>query len=181
MPNYCNNHANIYGSVEKIKAIADVINSNSEKGLFESLVPECEDWGCKWDVSIRGAYIDIHDEEILISFETAWNSPINFFVEMAKKYKVSVNVLYDESGCDFAGEADIDEEGGLDDRCYTYLEGLYQRGSDMFYDEVRSQLDYLFEDNDEPPTKEYVEEWLHFMNQEELIELIREYEDKLAK
>lgn len=187
MPNWCNNHANVYGTKDEIKKIVDVLDASTDgnryadANLFESLVPECKDWGCKWDVAIRQAYIDNNEEEICLSFETPWSPPLNFFQEMAKKYNVVINVLYDEPGNDFAGEADIDREGNIDNREYEYLKGLYYRGDDIFWDEVRSQLDYMLEEDDEPITYERVAKWLHFMTDADLYDLIMEYEDKLVK
>lgn len=199
MPNWCNNYATVYGSKDEIKKIADILDANPNGYLFESLVgidptvsreeydegkwydSNCEYWGCKWDVSIRSACIDVNDEEITLSFETPWSPPLNFFQEMAKKYNVVINVLYDEPGNDFAGEADIDREGNIDNREYEYLEGLYHRGDDIFWDEVRSQLDYMIEEDDEPITHERVAKWLHFMTDADLYDLVQEYEDKLVK
>jgi len=199
MPNWCSNYATIYGSKEEIKKIADIINANAKGDLFKSLVginpyiskeeydaggwynSNCAYWGCKWDVPIQEAHIDIEEEEIRISFDTAWSPPLNFYIELSKRFNISLNAIYDEPGCDFAGEIDIDEDGNIDNREYEYLEGLYHRGDDYVWDEVRSQLDYLIEEHEEPITYEYVAKWLHFMTDADLYDLVQEYEDKLVK
>lgn len=180
MPNWCNNHATIYGSKEEIKKIADIIDANADGNLFEPLVGRLDNWGCKWDVRMSEADVQFYDEEIALFFDTAWSPPLDFYEELAKKYGVSIEADYNEPGCDFAGSASIDKEGNIDNREYKYLEGLYHRGDDYFWDEVRSQLDDMIEEYDEP-THEDVAEWLHFMTDAELYDLIKEYEDKLAK
>lgn len=199
MPNWCSNYVTVYGSKNEIKKIADILDANPNGYLFESLVgvdptvsreeydegkwydSNCEYWGCKWDVTIKDAYIDFEDEEIRLSFDTAWSPPLNFYKELCKRFNISLNADYNEPGCDFAGEINIDEQGNVDDRCYQYLEGLYHRGDDYFWDEVRSQLDYMIEEYDEPITYEHVAEWLHFMTDADLYDLVQEYEDKLVK
>lgn len=192
MPNWCSNHLNLYGSKEEIKKITDILDANLKYeedgvieygGMFESLVGKDPDlyWGCKWDVLIKNAYIDFYDDEIRLSFDTPWSPPINFYRELAKKFNIYLNAIYDEPGCDFAGEIDIDEYGNEDSREYKYLEGIYYRGDDIFWDEVRSQLDYMLEEYDKPVTYEYVAEWLHFVEDAELYDFIMEYEDKLVK
>jgi len=208
MPNWCSNHLNLYGSKEEIKKITDILNANLKYeedgvvkygGMFESLVGKdpnvseeeynagawydsnCEYWGCKWDVTIKEAYIDFEEEEIRLSFDTPWSPPFSFYKELAKKFNIYLNAIYDEPGLDFAGEINIDEEGNVDNREYKYLEGIYHRGDDIFWDEVRSQLDYMLEEYDKPVTYEYVAEWLHFVEDAELYDFIMEYEDKLVK
>lgn len=196
MPNWCSNYATICGSKEAIKNIKDVLDTNADGDLFESLVgidpniskeaydnggwysSNCDFWGCKWDVKIKNAYTDIYDEEIRLSFDTPWSPAVGFCEQLAKKYNVSVNLLYDEPGNDFAGELDIDEDGNVHNREYKYLEGIYHRGDDIFWDEVRSQLDYMFEEG-EDVTAEYIAEWLPFMTDADLHDLLQEYEDKL--
>lgn len=199
MPNWCSNYATIYGSKKEIKKIADIINANAEGNLFKSLVgidpniskeeydaggwynSNCEYWGCKWDVSIQEACIDFEEEAIRMSFETAWSPPINFYIELTNRFNIYLSAIYEEPGCDFAGEIDIDEDGNIDNREYEYLEGIYHRGDEIFWDEVRSQLDYMIEEHEEPVTYERVAKWLHFMTDADLYDLIQEYEDKLVK
>lgn len=199
MPNWCSNYATIYGSKKQIKKIADIINANAEGNLFKSLVgidpniskeeydaggwynSNCEYWGCKWDVSIQEACIDFEEEEIRMSFDTAWSPPINFYIELTNRFNIYLSAIYEEPGCDFAGEIDIDEDGNIDNREYEYLEGIYHRGDEIFLDEVRSQLDYMIEEHEEPVTYERVAKWLHFMTDADLYDLIQEYEDKLVK
>ena len=108
MPNWCNNYATIYGSKEQIKKIADIIDANAEGSLFKSLVgidpniskeeydaggwynSNCEYWGCKWDVPMELGYIDIEEEEIRLSFDTAWSPPLNFYIELSKRFNAHI-------------------------------------------------------------------------------------------
>ena len=152
MPNWCSNYATIYGSKEQIKTIADVIKANTDGKLFEPLVGMLDNWGCKWDVNMREADVLFYDEEITLFFDTAWSPPLDFYEELAKKYGVTIEAEYDEPGNDFAGSASIDEEGNIDNRCYGYLEGLYIRDGDFFWDQVRSQLDYMIDEHEEKPS-----------------------------
>ena len=196
MPNWCSNYVTISGSKKEIKKIADILDANSEGNLFESLVgidpnisreeydnggwynSNCDFWGCKWDVPIELAHINIEEEEIRLSFDTAWSPPFNFYIELSKRFNTSLNAIYDEPGLDFAGEVDIDEDGNVHNREYKYLEGIYHRGDEYFWDEVGRQLDYMLEEG-EDVTAKYIAEWLPFMTDADLYDLLQEYEDKL--
>lgn len=179
MPNWCNNSIVINGDKDKIKQIRDVLETmdktTTETGVFEALVGRDEDiteeqyqnggwynhnvnrFGCKWDVSYENAVIDGDDEYITMNPDTAWSPPEGFCRLLGLKYGVSVNLEYSEPGNYYAGRYNINENGDEFSESYDYLEGLYHIDEDYFWMEVRNDLEYLFDGEDNPKS---VEEWL---------------------
>lgn len=179
MPNWCNNSIVINGDKDKIKQIRDVLETmdktTTETGIFEALVGRDENiteeqyqnggwydhninrFGCKWDVSYENAVIDGDDEYITMNPDTAWSPPEGFCRLLALKYGVSINLEYSEPGNYFAGRFIIDENGDEESESYDYLEGLYHIDEDYFWMEVRNNLEYLFDGEDNPKS---VGEWL---------------------
>jgi len=49
---------------------------------------------------------------------------------------------YEEPGCDFAGTIEVNGDGSLRDRCFTYLEGIYRQDADRLWD---VEINDLFE------------------------------------
>jgi hypothetical protein len=174
MPNWCNNYIEIEGvGVSKIK---EILEANPLGSMFELLVGKyaegqteeeyqqtwydtnCDRWGCKWDVEIDLDSINFFEDHFMsMNLQTAW-SPCNDFLRLLhQKYSVFVKNDYSETGNDFAGTFEIDEDGEVDN-CYSYLEGLYHSDYDYFIMEVQNQIEYLKDDNeDEIPS---VDEWL---------------------
>jgi hypothetical protein len=203
MPNWCNNSIVINGDKDKIKQIRDVLETmdktTTETGIFEALVGRDENiteeqyqnggwynhninrFGCKWDVSYENAVIDGDDEYITMNPDTAWSPPEGFCRLLALKYGVSVNLEYSEPGNYFAGRFNIDENGEEISESYDYLEGLYHIDEEYFWMEVRNDLEYLFDDEDEPKS---VEEWLQDFSfvraghKSELIDLYNEVKEQ---
>ena len=92
-------------------------------------------WGTKWDAC--SAYVDTdEDNEIRIIFQTAWSPPSDWLYGLFKKLEgieVSVQLLYDEPGMDFAGSVFRDIDGEI----YEYEGRIYQvdyEGNEVFYD-----------------------------------------------
>lgn len=98
-------------------------------------------WGTKWDAC--SAYIDTNNDdlfatnlEIRINFQTAWSPPSDWLYSFLKKLEgmeVSVQLLYDEPGMDFAGSVVREMDGEV----YEYEGRIYQvdyEGNELFYD-----------------------------------------------
>lgn len=115
------------------------MNEQYDKNWYDT---NCENWGTKWDISTDEAINGIYDEEITLSFLSAWSPPINFCKLLSGKYKVNVLISYSEGGCDFAGLATFENGVILDDECYNYMEGLYRFSKDEFWHEVEYQIEY---------------------------------------
>lgn len=178
MPNWCSNNIVITGNSDSLSKIKRVIEENTNRGLFDSLVGHlpsgmteedyqknwydinCERWGCKWDVEIDfywDSEIDFEKDNgfIHLYIDTAW-SPCNGFLRLlSEKYGVDVENNYSESGNDFAGVFTI-ADGNESDECYEYLEGLYHIDYDTFISEVEIQLEWMAEDGNTPGLEEWI-------------------------
>jgi hypothetical protein len=199
MPNWCSNSITINGDKKQISIIKHALESNKDKGVFETLVgrePRFTDeqyengawydsnvgyWGTKWDVSYDDSNIVYDEQSISLSPDTAWSPPIEFCNNLVKMYKVSVHIFYSEPGIGFCGETNIylDEEGTLfsDDTEYGYLEGLYILDNDLFWSEVEYYVD-AYGENDEDSVENYVDELFPFITNEDkksIIEQINEH------
>jgi hypothetical protein len=180
MPNWCWNEITISGDVTKIVEALESIENKEENNLFKTLidVPQDEyerDWyntnlkwfGTKWDVSHEGCDPqEIDDECIVLSPSTAWSPPIEFGVNLAKKYGVEVDMYYHESGMDFCGKTYIKSDGEYTEEDYDYMEGLYNFDADYFWVEIESCIEYAKEDG------QSVEEFL------EVYDYLPEYDKK---
>ena len=142
MPNWCNNHINIYGGERIIKILTNVIKSINQpdenveqgegeqrEGLFRTLIgvpPEMSkddynlNWydtnigwfGTKWDVHISNDCFNFSKDEIEFSCETAWSPPIEFLRNLCQMYKVNAYIFYSEPGMAFSGETKLIWEDG---------------------------------------------------------------------
>lgn len=192
MPNWCFNQLEIVGSntqllnaLELLKEegkkeltfniakpqphnlYKDSISSDDVEKLNAAGIPNWYDWniynwGTKWDAC--NSYIDLQDEFLDITFETAWSPPIGWFyalVDRLKEKKIDVRVLlkYHEEGMGFCGSILMEEdyelyeyEGAIkliqEDVGYyvSYDEKLGQyrneKGQFVKYDSVINDFDY---------------------------------------
>lgn len=121
MPNWCDNSVTIYNNDKsKIDAIEATLKSDEPK-LFHTILPmpdseaenwynwNCGNWGSKWDASIVD-WGRNDDNEIWVSFESAWSPPIALYDYMHMN-DYDVRAIYNEPGMGFAGLY----EGGNDD------------------------------------------------------------------
>ena len=61
-----------------------------------------ENWGTKWDVSELD--IEYDDEQLELTFSTAWSPPEGIMQELKDKYPdLSFSCFYDEPGMEVAG------------------------------------------------------------------------------
>ena len=198
MPNWCSNQITIYGDKKGLKQLKSIFNDmdkNNEK-VFESLIgrskPDLskEEWeagswyngnidhfGCKWDVHYGSLNLEVDEDSITISPETAWSPPDMFCRELSKIYNVSVEILYSEPGSDFAGKSIFtpDDETTED---YTYREGLYVLDNESFWYEIQSDLEYGIE---EEQTAEEFADGYPYVSESDRLEIISLFNEELEK
>lgn len=162
MPNWCSNRATISGPAPVIAEIRAIMETE-EKELLNWMVPQpnfegdqdwyswnIANWGTKWDIC--DAYIDqaTEEDEITISFSTAWAPPVDaFHTWAATDGRVQFTLEYWEPGCAFVGSANYDGDY-LDD---DYIDG----GQDQDAYRQRASADWGYEEWDEEP--EPLTEW----------------------
>jgi len=111
MPNWCYNNVIISKvSEEKRK---EIINSALSGRLLNFLVPEPQDntntwyqwrisnWGTKWEAEIHSIYEE--GEDLMITFETPWNPPLEALARGAEEHKFHFDITYEEEGCGLSG------------------------------------------------------------------------------
>lgn len=152
MPNWCLNYLNVTGHNGQIEEIRDAFCKETPferligSPQLDSRLSAIEKYGTKWDIQPCEPS-DIHYLKdgmatFSVSFETAWSPPMPFLVAMCEKYNVSATMEYEEPGCDFAGTIEVNGDGSLCDRCFTYLEGIYRQDEDRLWD---VEINDLFE------------------------------------
>jgi hypothetical protein len=105
MPNWCSNEITISGDVTKIVQALESIENKEDRNLFKTLidVPQDEyekDWyntnlkwfGTNWDVSHEESDPQEFDGGLVLTPNSAWSPPIEFCVNLAKKYGVEVEL-----------------------------------------------------------------------------------------
>lgn len=197
MPNWCYNHIVVKGESNDIKRISNIIENLKEEEdiLFQSLIglPEGTDvekyndnwydinvkwFGTKWDVGID--FVEkIEEDYILFSGDTAWSPPINFCIELSKKYNVQVEMYFEEHGWDCCGKCWIDSNGGNKEEIYSYHKGVYFfKGFQDWYDrEWEYESEYLLEEineEDNPDLQEVIKKSFPFLKNEEVHQLLEE-------
>jgi hypothetical protein len=117
----------------------DSLSSDKEMELNAKGIPNWYNWtksywGTKWDACYSDVDVD-DDNEIRINFQTAWSPPSDWLYGFFKKLEgieVSVQLLYDEPGMDFAGSIVREMDGEV----YEYQGRIYQvdySGNEVFY------------------------------------------------
>lgn len=197
MPNWCYNHIEVTGEPKDIKKISLIIETLKNEGgndrLFQSLIGlpkgtdmenyENQGWygtnvdwfGTKWDVGVEFVQ-DVEEDRITFSGETAWSPPVQFCIQLAKQYKVDVEMYYEEPGSDFTGKTWVDSNGNHTEEDYTYSEGKYRfDGFDEWYESefLNHQSEYLvdeLQDENEPNFVETIKENFPFLKDKEVEE-----------
>jgi Ferredoxin-like domain in Api92-like protein len=74
-------------------------------------------WGVKWDVGEEMDSVTRIDENtVRLSFDTAWNSPVNFYEHLAAELDFDITAYYLEEGMGFVGK--FTSDGG--DESYNF-------------------------------------------------------------
>lgn len=118
MANICDNYLKITGSKEDIERLEKFIKSSDkeeeEKWDLTKIIPvevddegyyKCDNiynvWGTKW---ISDVWFKNHGNSAILHFSTAWSPSLPITLEMSKKFNLTINHSYEESGCDFEGD-----------------------------------------------------------------------------
>jgi hypothetical protein len=172
MANVCSNYITIQGSPEIIDIIAqDYIGYNKKAdeidfnfGIMSPIPDELlgndyewriENWGTKWDGSFD-YYIDISDDEIFMSVETAWNPCDKWTYKLIELCPgVDIYHEYYEGGNAYIGWIQHSENEGPEDYeevCYNYTIDSYNYWLTVFekeyesFDWLSEHIDNIFED-----------------------------------
>lgn len=127
MANHCNNQIEINGSAEEIKAFKEILNTpEHQENIYyhlKNLFGEGKNDARWFDIQTAE---DDDIESLTLYGDSAWTPCLGIFTSISKKYpSFRIRYTYDESGCDFAGNADI-ENGNCDDHCFNYWKGLIE-------------------------------------------------------
>lgn len=208
MPNWCYNHITITGepkSIKRIGAVCQILKNSKDNsdGLFKALIglpPETDmenyenqgwypinvSWfGTKWDVGVDFIQ-EIGEDQITFGGDTAWSPPINFCIELARQYKVDIEMYYEEPGADFTGKCWVDSDGNHTEEDYSYSAGKYHfDGYNEWYESefANHQVEYLAEelqDEDEPDFIGTIRDNFPFLTEEEVEECASHLEQEVA-
>jgi hypothetical protein len=184
MPNWCWNEITISGDVTKIVDALESIENKEENNVFKTLidVPDAEDWynnniqyfGTKWDVSHEECDPQEFDGGLVLTPCTAWSPPIEFGINLAKKYGVEVEMYYHESGMDLCGKTYIKPDGTCTEDDYGYMEGIYNFDWDYFWMEIEWYVENAKAEGQS--VEEFLEEY-DYLSEEDKQELIKLYNE----
>lgn len=198
MPNWCNNSLSISGDKTKIKEIHDKLesiknNKDNVHGIFRVLLGEPTDiteeqyqkggwyehninrYGCKWDVSYdEDTMIDVSENNIAMSFQTAWSPCLPFCITLSEMFGVDVTCQFFEPGCDFAGEVVISNGEIITVSEYSHNEGMYHLDIDGFWHDMEFNLTYELEENPNKTVDELFAEY-KYLKESDKDEFIESY------
>jgi hypothetical protein len=160
MPNWCSNSLFIRNEDKtKVDALEQQLMKKEDHQLFNLLVPRPADeeenwynwnitnWGTKWEASIID-WERTSDNEIFVSFDTAWSPPIAFY-DTVTNDGWNVEAQYYEPGMGYIGQYidGIDESFEYDIRDLESIEALPE---DLIeYGGLREEHEYWKESNEE--------------------------------
>jgi len=156
MPNWCANNATItHDNPAKLDELVDAYKRGE---LMEYFLPTPKDengeldpawydwclnnWGTKWDIGGEDAFCErmvTADNTVVLSFDSAWSPPIEFYSFMKREHGFDIDASYFEPGMGFCGDW-ID---GVDD----YHEGEWRDFPDHLIQEYN--MDEWYEDEEE--------------------------------
>ena len=130
MPNWCLNNATItHDDPAKLNELLDAFKRGE---LMEHFLPTPRDpedptkllgagipvtiggndwynwrvanWGTKWDVGGEDAYYSNNPEGLVLSFDTAWSPPVEFYSFLKDEHGFDIRASYFEPGMEFCGD-----------------------------------------------------------------------------
>lgn len=133
-------------------------------------------FGTKWDVFLENFIVEMSEDEITMSLNTAWSPPHSFCETLSMTYSVSVENIFSEPGANYSGKVSYDTNGDIiEDSNYSYIEGVYHMDHDYFWDEINS---YDFPNDYDGTPDDYVKINFPFLNandREIVIEIYKEH------
>jgi hypothetical protein len=174
MANYCNNTITIKGDIFTLKTIVNILEKESEVGLFQRLIgikaglskqdyeanaynSNLEYWGCRSDVAVDFHY-DLSDGELKLFPDTPYSPPIPFCRTLCMTFGVDIHMFYYGMEDDFCGVTTLTKEGFINEEDYEYLDGLYMFNEmDLFWSEVESRMESHIEYCENYEVEEFIE------------------------
>lgn len=158
MANNCYNYLEISGSKADIKRLEECIKSDKkddsgwdmskiipveidEKGFYKIENSIYDIWGTKW---FDGEYFENKGKTAVLTFDTAWSPSLPVTLEMSRKFNLKVKHFYEESGCDFEGDYNVDNGEVILDDQRPYTPDCHDCGEkfnrdDMIYNEEEGE------------------------------------------
>lgn len=174
MANYCQNTITIKGDIFTLKTIVNILEKESEVGLFQRLIgtkaglskrdyeanaynSNLEYWGCRSDVDVDFHY-DLSDGELKLFPDTPFSPPIPFCRTLCMTFGVDIHMFYYGMEDDFCGVTTLTKEGFINEEDYEYLDGLYVFNEmDLFWSEVESRMESHIEYCENYEVEEFIE------------------------
>jgi Ferredoxin-like domain in Api92-like protein len=203
MPNWCNNFIMISGEESNMKPIYDLFNNRitqDETLVMSTLVPENEEfeeikasgkfllspyveyWGSKWDFRLMECDMaKLEPDDVSFSVCTAWSPPEAFCQILSKNYGVDVTIQFSETGNDFAGSSSYSNGEEEESVTYPYREGMYYLDNEVFWNEVDSDLEWMFCENPSITIDEVLGQMYPFITKEKDIKEITEIYNQYKK
>ena len=123
MPNWCSNYISFEGKEKALDTFKnDVKKIKIGDCLFTSLTDVKSEWdynlwieqfGTKWSVFMEEYVYSSLLDNYSFNCETAWSPCIEFVQKVCKKYALSASIEFSETGMNFAGIYDINEDGEI--------------------------------------------------------------------
>jgi len=118
MPNWCLNNATItHDDPTKLNELLDAYKRGD---LMEHFLPTPKDengeldkdwydwrvgnWGTKWDVGGEDAFYSDNPEGLVLSFDSAWSPPVDFYQFLKDEHGFDIRASYFEPGMAFCGD-----------------------------------------------------------------------------
>ena len=173
MANYCSNNITIKGDLFTLKTILNIIEKESDTGLFERLIGtragitkkeyksneyniNLEDWGCRSDVDIDFHY-ELSNGELKLFPDTPYSPPIPFCRTLCMSYNVDIHMFYYGMEDNFCGVTTLTKEGFINEEDYEYLDGLYVFDEmEYFWSEVESRIESFIEYCDNTDVEQFI-------------------------
>jgi hypothetical protein len=184
MPNWCYNYITITGPTDSIRKIYSRLKSAEDlsNGVFFETIGapslkskvdwyehNLEHYGTKWDVTIEESNYELQtlrDKSLILrfSFDTAWSPPLQWYHTLSDIYNVLVNITFSEPGSDFYGihNYDCGEIGNCEE--YSYQEGLYRHDVEAFWENLRSVMESINDDEERPTKEKILSEYPYFQD-----------------
>jgi hypothetical protein len=174
MANYCQNTITIKGDIFTLKTIVNILEKESEVGLFQRLIgtkaglskqdyeanaynSNLEYWGCRSDVDVDFHY-DLSDGELKLFPDTPYSPPIPFCRTLCMTFGVDIHMFYYGMEDDFCGVTTLTKEGFINEEDYEYLDGLYVFNEmDLFWSEVEGRMESHIEYCENYEVEEFIE------------------------
>ena len=112
--------------------------------------------------------------------DSAWSPMLPLFSKICKKYNLTCDGNYSESGMDFAGEFVIDSDGNIEDTQMTYKQYEAKNNPDSFWEQVIYEIEEGYFDSLEAVYQEFTRaDWV--LSESEKLQLKEVYENSVKE